>query len=231
MITRSLLERLTDFDTALLANTIGYIDPTPPDQWYMGGMIRSLTPALGPTVGVAAICEVDTSTPDGEPEMDEYYRQLEAFAQSELPIVWVAKTVGSRPEHECVMGDGMAKQLTSVGCIGIVTDGGVRDVDGMLSTSFAAYCRGVVIHHCALRIRPARQPVEIGGITVASGDVIHANKEGVIKIPSTCLEQLPERAVAMRAFEHDVHAQLRRTDISLAAKQQAVLDMKKKYEF
>ena len=231
MITKSLLEQLAEFDTALLANTIGYIDPTPPEQWYMGSMIQSLTPVLGPTVGVAAICEVDTSTPGGDPDIDEFNRQLAEFDRSELPIVWVAKAVGSRPEHECVMGDGMAKHLTSVGCIGIVTDGGVRDVDGLLSTSFAAYARGVVIHHCALRIRHAEKPIEMGGITVASGDVIHANKEGVIKIPLTCIEQLPERAVAMRAFEHDGHAQLRRTDLDLAAKQKMAGERKERYGF
>ena len=54
MITRALLEELADFDTPLLANTIGYIDPTPPERWYMGGAIRSLTPSLGPIVGIKA---------------------------------------------------------------------------------------------------------------------------------------------------------------------------------
>jgi len=230
-MTKSLLEQLEEFDTALLANTIGYIDPTPPDQWYMGGTIQSLTPALGPTVGVAAICEVDSSTPGGEWEMDAYDRQLVEFERFELPIVWVVKTVGSRPDHECVLGDGMAKSLTSVGCVGIVTDGGVRDVDGLLSTSFAAYARGTVIHHSAMRMRQATEPIEIGGITVASGDVIHANKEGVIKIPPTCVEQLPERAAAMVAYEHDNHAHLRRTDLDWATKQQMAVERRKKYGF
>jgi len=145
--------------------------------------------------------------------------------------VWVAKAVGSRPDHECVMGDGMEKFLTSVGCIGIVTDGGVRDIDGLLSTSFAAYARGVVIHHCALLIRHAAEPVEIGGITVAAGDVIHANKEGVIKIPETCVEALPERAAAMRAYEHENHAHLPRTDLDPAAKQRMAAERRERYGF
>jgi len=231
MITKSLIEQLEEFDTALLANTIGYIDATPAEQWYMGGMIRSLTPSLGPTVGVAAICEVDSSSPGGESDMDAFGRQLAEFERSELPIVWVVKAVGSRPDHECVLGDGMAKTLTSVGCIGIVTDGGVRDVDGLLSTSFAAYGRGTVIHHAAMRMRAATTPIEIGGITVASGDVIHANKEGVIKIPPACVEQLPERAAAMIAYEHENHAHLRRTDIDWATKQKMTVARRGKYGF
>ena len=231
MISRPLLEQLADFDTALLANTIGHIDPTPPEEWYMGGMIQSLTPTLGPTVGIAAICEVDSSTPGGEADTAEFYCQLDEFSRSEVPVVWVAKAVGSRPDHECILGDGMSKQLASVGCIGVITDGGVRDIDGLLTIPFAAYCRGPVIHHCALRIHTAGQAVEIGGIRIQTGDVIHANKEGVIKIPPGCIEQLPERAVAMRAFEHAVHMQLRRTDMDNDDKLKALAELKESHGF
>ncbi|MSO21744.1 MAG: RraA family protein [Acidobacteria bacterium] len=225
------LEALRDFDTALLANTIGYIDPTPAQEYYMGGFIQSVTPSLGPTVGVAVTCELDTSSPGGEPALDGYWRQLESMGRTREPIVWVVKTVGSRPDHECVLGDGMAKTLYAQGCVGVVTDGGVRDVNGLLSIPFAAYCRGTVIHHCALRFRRVDEPIEIGGITIRSGDVIHANHEGIIRIPTGCLEILPAKASQMRAFEHDAHCVLRQTDISLGDKRQRVVDLLGDYGF
>jgi regulator of RNase E activity RraA len=227
----SVLEALSDFDTALLANTIGYIDPTPPHEYYMGGQIKSVTNSLGPTVGVAVTCEIDTSTPGATPDLDAYYRQLDEISSMNVPAVWVAKAVGSRPDHECVLGDGMAKALFAAGCLGVVTDGGVRDVSGLLSIPFAAYSRGTTIHHCAMRILKSGEPVEIGGITIRPGDVVHANLEGVIRIPSTCLKDLPARAIKMRAFEHAAHCLLRRTDLVASEKRQRVGRLLAEYGF
>ena len=83
----SIIEELRDFDTALVANTIGYIDPTPAHEYYMGGSIACLTPALGPTVGIAMTCEVDTSTPGAKPEVERYYELLKAIEASAEPVV------------------------------------------------------------------------------------------------------------------------------------------------
>ncbi len=225
------IEELRDFDTALLANTIEYIDPTPAHEYYMAGDIQSVTPGLGPTVGVAVTCEMDSSSPGGSADTDGFWRQVEEITAMEVPVIWVVKAVGSRPGHECILGDGMAKTLFAAGCVGAVTDGGVRDAPGMASVPFAAYCRGLTIHHTALRVTSINQPVEVGGITIAPGDLVHANFEGVIKIPHSCLPTLAQKATQMRAFEHEAHCVMRRTDIAPAAKRQQVGELTKKYGF
>ena len=227
----NLLHELREFDTALIANTIGYIDPTPTHEYYMGGSIQSVTPSLGPTVGVAVTCELDSSTPNNQATPEPYLRQLDQICQIAEPVIWVVKTVGSRPDHECVLGDGMAKTLAAAGCIGAVTDGGVRDVAGLLSIPFAAYCRGKTIHHCALNYGRINQPIEVGGITIRTGDVLHANDEGVIRIPSACLDRLPSMAIRMRSFEQDAHRFMRQADLSPRDKRQKVSELLEEYGF
>jgi regulator of RNase E activity RraA len=231
ILTRDLLKQLAEFDTPLLANTIGFIDPEPAHKFYLGGAIQSITPQLGPTVGVAYTIELDSSTPEGVPELDDFWRQIEQMENEDLPVVWVVKAVGSRPDHECVIGDGMAKTLAAAGCVGLVTDGGARDVAGLLTVPFAVYCRGRVIHHCHMRFRHPNAPVDVGGITIRPGDVIHADSGGVIRIPHSCVETLPEQAIQMQAFEREAHMWLRRTDLRASEKRLQVQELLAKYGF
>ena len=227
----TIFRQLMEFDSALIANTLGYIDPIPPGDVYLGGSIQCQTPGIAPMVGTAVTCEMDTSSPGGTHEFDLHYEQLEQMQLIEEPIVWVVKAVGSRPDHECILGDGMAKSLLSVGCIGVVTNGGLRDVAGLATVPFHAFARGRVIHHAALRVRSINQPVEVGGVVIRSGDVIHGSSEGVIKIPKACLDQLPERAAKMRAFEHEAHFIMRQPDIPVRQKPKLVRALLVQYGF
>ena len=77
MIERSVIEQLTEFDSALLANTLDAIDSTPSHEFYMGGDIHSVTPPLGPTVGLVLTCQMDTSTPGEKSDQEMYWELLD----------------------------------------------------------------------------------------------------------------------------------------------------------
>ena len=237
MVSLAVLEGLRDFDTALLANTLDRVGTTLAHEFYMSGDIQSVTPGLGPTVGVAVTCQIDTSTPGGElwpgdpPCWEPYWRQVDEIAAMDLPVVWVAQTVGSRPEHECVTGDGMAKTLYAAGCLGAVTNGRARDIAGTMSVPFAIYCRGKGIHHTPVRMKAVDIPVQMGGITINPGEIIHAGEEGVIKIPAESAEVLLAKAPLMRALEHEAHTTLRRTGVPSAEKTRHVMKLFERYGF
>jgi len=222
---------LREFDGALLANTIGYIDPTPAHETYLAGSIQPMIPDLGPCVGLAVTCEMDASSPNQQANVDGFWQQLDEIKAMDMPVIWVVKSIGPRPEHECVAGDGMAKSLYAAGCVGIVTDGRVRDLKGIAGIPLGVCAKGVSIHHSPMRIPTINQPVEIGGLCVKPGDILHASAEGVIKIPRSCLDRLPESAIRMWAFERDAHAVFSRPDLPAAEKKKQVLEILASYGF
>lgn len=227
----ALVARLREFETALVANTIGHLDPTPPDRWYLAGTIRSVTPTLPPSVGFAATCTLDSSTPGQSADTDSFWRQLEEMESGDVPTIWVVQCVGSRQDHECAVGDGMAKLLAAAGCVGIVTDGGVRDVQGLLSIRFSAHARGTVVHHVPMRFSAAGQPVQIGGVTIRAGDLLHGDAEGVITVPRGCWQALPDATARMRLVETEIHDQWRRRDLPLERKRCLVSEILEKHGF
>jgi regulator of RNase E activity RraA len=100
-----------------------------------------------------------------------------------------------------------------------------------MSIPFAAYARGLTIHHCALTVSGVNAPVQVGGIRVTPGDVIHANNEGVIKIPASCLQILPGKAGQMLVFEKEAHEIMRRTDLPPLEKPKQTAQLLKKFGF
>jgi regulator of RNase E activity RraA len=214
-----LLRRLREFDSALLANALDYIYPGPIAECYMSGRIQSVTPVVGPAVGVAHTIEIDSSTPQGDAgNREPYHRLLEQIEAADEPAVMIIKPVGSRPDHECVAGDGIAKALHAVGGIGIVADGPVRDVEAMQAVPMSVHARGRCVHHCAFRFKFTGRPVEIGGLTIHPNDVIHAGADGVLRLPKSHLEALCDAAPKVTTAEAMSHAVWRSTELSVAKK-------------
>ena len=124
----SLIEQLLEFETPLIAEGMALLGCTDSERFYFGKEIRLQTQLSVNAAGIALTFEVDTSTPGHKADMEDFWESLQVMEDSSVPVMVVMKCVGSRPEHECVLGDGMAKQLAACGSAGIVTDGAIRDI-------------------------------------------------------------------------------------------------------
>src|SRR5690606_28422519 len=109
--------------------------------------------------------------------------------------------------------------------------GRVRDLSGLVKVSFAAYCRGTCAHHCALRIRSIDTPVNIGGVLIRPGDIIHADNEGVITLREMDVASLLEAAPKLVLAEREVQEVWRREDISIADKRKHAAKIYNQYDF
>jgi regulator of RNase E activity RraA len=109
-------------------------------------------------------------------------------------------------------GDLYVGRLKARGCAGIVTDGGLRDTDGIIKTGLPAYHRRAssppspIAHHpCDLNL-----PIGCGGVAVYPGDIIVGDVDGVVVIPPEIVDELAQEALAATLYEEFAEAEVAR---------------------
>jgi RraA family protein len=101
-----------------------------------------------------------------------------------------------------LIGGILAAQAKATGIAGLVIDGAVRDVAEIAEAGLPAFCRGVTPIGPS-RAHPGSVGVEIvcDGVDVAPGDLVVADRDGVLIVPAAALVGLAEKIAAKVAQE------------------------------
>jgi len=84
----------------------------------------------------------------------------------------------------------------------LVTDGVVRDLDGVLGTNLPVWCSGAAAPSVAgLTFVDWDQPVGCGGVAVFSNDVIIIDNDGAVVIPEAMIDDILEAATEQERLE------------------------------
>ena len=81
------------------------------------------------------------------------------------------------------MGEIHATIGLALNCVGCVTNGAVRDLPAVEAMGFHLFAGSVAVSHAYAHIIEFGEPVEIGGLKILSGDLIHGDRHGVLTIP------------------------------------------------
>jgi regulator of RNase E activity RraA len=213
---RAILDRLAALDTPTVANGVERLNTRDPSDGFMGPNIRALLPELGVRAGVAVTARMDTTSPgvDHPPSLFNAWLRLMREAsvtsgEQEMPVFAVMEAVGPRVHHTVCIGDGMATVMRLAGCTGFLTNGSIRDIEGVRGVGLACWGYGVAAMHGRMRWLDVGSPVCIDGISVRTGDIVHADANGAIIIPPGLIEQVLAEAEGVRASEAEIFAWLR----------------------
>ncbi len=194
-LTNEQLDALRRIDSPTIANAIETFEIRPRVAGYVGYDIRCIFPDLPPMVGYAVTCTVDSTT-EGRKGIgfNALYEMLEDLDQ---PTVVVMKDVGQDLLHSCHAGEVMSTTMKRLGAVGILTDGGLRDVRevGQLG-GFHYFCSGLVVSHGNPICVSVGDDVEISGMKVSMGDLLHGDVNGVVHIPDACAASVADAAYA-----------------------------------
>ncbi len=91
-----------------------------------------------------------------------------------------------------LMGELSAETLKHRGVRGYLVDGATRDVEFILALGFPVYCRFATPSDIVAKWLPERigEPLVIGAVTIASGDYVLADRDGIVRIPRARAEEV-----------------------------------------
>ena len=179
----ALLAELASVDTPTICNAIEAFKARDDSEGFMGARIRCLTPELGVLAGYAVTATCDSMTP-GQPRRREPFMKLwEMLATAPKPAVLVFQDVSPAATHSVHLGDVMATIGSRLGAIGLVTDGAVRDLEGIRPLRFHLFALGVAPSHGTFNVLDVGVPVTVDGVRIALGDLVHADANGVATVP------------------------------------------------
>jgi regulator of RNase E activity RraA len=87
----------------------------------------------------------------------------------------------------------------------------------MESAGFQTFAGGPGVGGGFVDVLEAGEPVQVGGVVIAAGDLIHADRHGVVKVPLDLAPALPDAIRAVEATERRVIEVCRGSDFSLDA--------------
>lgn len=209
------LEFLRGVDTPTLSNAVEALKVRDRAKGFTPLQIRCLFPEFGRMCGYAVTAQVETVTQMEPFDIDGHiglYRLVEA---SPKPAVVVLQETGGYPDYAAHCGEVMATFFTRLGAIGLVSDCGVRDVPEVRRLKFHYFARGTVASHANFRIVRSGVPVQILGMEVRPGELLHGDENGLITVPAVEEEALRKAVEGVQTRERKVMDFVRSPEFSL----------------
>jgi len=109
-----------------------------------------------------------------------------------------------------LMGELSAQTLAARGVLGYVVDGGSRDTDLVLAQGFPVFCSFLTPSDVVARWIPDRygEPVTIGAVTIATGDFLLGDRDGVVIVPRSIAEEVVTKTEEVVATESEMRGAL-----------------------
>lgn len=156
---------------------------------------RDFMPHMGPMVGYAVTLQIQPGNQEhkrAHPNAASEYRRYVASLPG--PKIVVVQDLDKPTCYGSLWGEVMSNTHRALGCVGTITDGALRDLDEMNNAGFKAIARRLCVGHA--HTTPVRWncEVEVFGVKVQPGQLIHADKHGFLVIPEEDQAALLEAA-------------------------------------
>jgi regulator of RNase E activity RraA len=103
-----------------------------------------------------------------------------------------------------IFGDILCSRMKKRGVAALVTDGVVRDIEGVSATGLPVWCRGTAAPAsvAGLTFVNWQEPIGCGGVAVFPNDVVVVDRDGAVLIPAKLLDEVMAVAEEQERLEN-----------------------------
>jgi 4-hydroxy-4-methyl-2-oxoglutarate aldolase len=109
----------------------------------------------------------------------------------------VMQDLDDPPGTGAFFGKVHANILRAFGCVGALTNGSARELPGIEAAGFQVFARSLAISRAYIHVVEYGGRVEVGGLTIQPGDLLHGDRHGIILVPLNLAASLPAVARAI----------------------------------
>jgi regulator of RNase E activity RraA len=191
------LEALRAFDTPTICNALEIVVPARRALGFTRRPLVAPFPELKPVVGFArtALIRSREAHPRDRDSANRirlgYYEHIAAEPRPSISVIQDIDAPDTG--FGAFWGEVQTNVHAGLGCIGVITDGSVRDLDAM-SPGFFVLAGSVMPSHAYVHLVDFGGTVSVGGMVVSANDVIHADRHGAVIIPANAVAKIPAAA-------------------------------------
>ncbi|MEM7373542.1 MAG: RraA family protein [Bacteroidota bacterium] len=163
---------------------------------------KDFMPQMGPMVGYAVTVVIEPSNPAHPAANSNAWNEYRAYVGSLAgPKIVVVQDLDKPAVIGSFWGEVNSNIHRSLGCVGTITDGAIRDVDEMSNAGFKALAKRLCVGHAySVPVRWGGE-VEVFGCPIQPGQLIHADKHGFLAIPQEDQARLLHASIFMDTNE------------------------------
>ena len=184
--TQSQMDFLRSIDTPTVCNLVEIVAPERRGSGYTVKHLHCPFPDLPPMVGYAKTVtfKAKDKVPLGEAGyMQKRLDYLDYVASMPQPAVMIMHDLdGEHAGFGAFWGEVQSNVHKALGALGVVTDGSIRDIP-MIAPGFQMLAAAIVPSHAYVHVVDFGLDVEVAGMAVKSGELIHADRHGAIVVP------------------------------------------------
>ena len=223
-LTPEQLDALRRLDACTLANVIETFHERLRNEGFADGTVRCLFPLFPPLVGYAATLKIRGSAPptaaDPYPDRTDWWDYILTLP---APRVLVVQDMATRVGLGSLLGAVHIHILRALGCVGAVTNGSVRDIPAAEKLGFHLFAGSVSVSHAYVHIVEVGGAVEIAGLKIQSGDLLHGDLHGIQSVPHDIAGRISPVAAQIIAKEQELIALCQSEEFSIEKLRAAVL--------